>query len=148
MKLALLDVNVLIALAWPVHVHHRVAHQWFARNAAFGWVTCPLTQLAFVRISSNPKIIRNAVSPRQAIELLGRNISHPNHIFWPDDLSFAEASSMLTETLVSHRQVTDRYLLALARSKNGKLATLDRKMADLLLATGSPSEILELLPTD
>ena len=27
---ALLDVNVLVALAWPNHVHHTQAHRWFS----------------------------------------------------------------------------------------------------------------------
>jgi predicted nucleic acid-binding protein len=39
--------------------------------------------------------------------------------------------------LVGHQQVTDAYLLALARKKGGKLATLDRSVAGLL-PSGSP----------
>ena len=30
--IALPDVNVLIALAWPNHVHHDAARSWFATN--------------------------------------------------------------------------------------------------------------------
>lgn len=33
----LLDVNVLVALAWPNHVHHVSARRWFAAEAAQGW---------------------------------------------------------------------------------------------------------------
>jgi hypothetical protein len=29
---SLLDVNVLLALAWPTHVYHLAAHRWFAEN--------------------------------------------------------------------------------------------------------------------
>ena len=29
---ALLDVNILVALFDPMHVHHEAAHEWFARN--------------------------------------------------------------------------------------------------------------------
>ena len=45
MSVSLLDVNVLLALAWPTHVHHLAAHRWFAENSGLGWATCPLTQL-------------------------------------------------------------------------------------------------------
>jgi predicted nucleic acid-binding protein len=30
----LLDVNLLIALAWPNHVHHTSARAWFSTHAA------------------------------------------------------------------------------------------------------------------
>ena len=70
MAVALLDINVLVALAWPNHEHHDISHRWFAAHAAAGWATCPLIQCGFVRISSNPKIIANAVKPDDAIALL------------------------------------------------------------------------------
>ena len=34
---ALLDVNVLVALFDPDHIHHELAHDWFADNHAGGW---------------------------------------------------------------------------------------------------------------
>jgi predicted nucleic acid-binding protein len=34
--MTLLDVNVLIALAWPNHVHHDLAQTWFERNRRHG----------------------------------------------------------------------------------------------------------------
>ncbi len=51
---ALLDVNVLVALFDPMHVHHEAAHEWFALNRKDRWATCPLTENAFVRVLSNP----------------------------------------------------------------------------------------------
>jgi predicted nucleic acid-binding protein len=30
--ITLLDVNVLIALAWPNHVHHGIARNWFRKQ--------------------------------------------------------------------------------------------------------------------
>jgi hypothetical protein len=35
-----LDVNLLIALAWPNHPQHARAHAWFAKERAKGWRTC------------------------------------------------------------------------------------------------------------
>jgi uncharacterized protein len=130
-KVALLDVNMLIALAWPSHVHHVAAQAWFGEQAQHGWSTCPLTQCAFVRISSNPKIIPDAVTPREALTLLAASVRHKAHVFWPDDLSLRD-SAIPTGLLIGHRQVTDAYLLGLAIQHDGRLVTLDAGVAALL----------------
>lgn len=126
----LLDTNVLIALAWPNHVHHCDTQAWFARKGAAGFRTCPMTQTGFVRISSNPAFTPGAVSPGEALALLERVARLPGHDFWPDDLLLREAVS-LGAAPIGHRQVTDAYLLALARSHGGILATLDRAVSVL-----------------
>jgi uncharacterized protein len=66
----LLDVNVLIAMAWPTHRAHERVQEWLAHNAREGWATCPLTQTAFVRILSNPAFSPNALTPADALALL------------------------------------------------------------------------------
>lgn len=128
----LLDVNVLIALAWPVHVHHAIAHKWFEDVGHKSWATCPLTQLAFVRISSNPKIISAAVAPRAAVQTLGEMVALEGHVFWADDLQVSDLASFASNSLVGHRQVTDAYLIELAKRHKGKVVTLDAGLADLL----------------
>ncbi|MGI9022281.1 MAG: type II toxin-antitoxin system VapC family toxin, partial [Acidimicrobiales bacterium] len=58
----LLDVNVLIALAWPNHVHHDRARSWFSGPGSSGWATRPLPQHGFVRVSSHP-MLPHAATP-------------------------------------------------------------------------------------
>lgn len=134
MSVTLLDVNLLIALAWPQHVHHRAAHAWFSRAGHQAWATCPVTQLAFIRISSNPKIIPDAVTPREAVETLKQIVALPGHQFWADDVQPVEAVPFARRAFVGHRQVTDGYLLALVRGRGGALATFDAGVAELLPA--------------
>lgn len=141
----LLDVNVLIALAWPNHVHHEIAHRWFAASARKAWATCPLTQLAFVRISSNPAIVAAAVSPREALRLMAEVTARPGHEFWPDAVELTGVAEFSSAALVGHRQVTDAYLLGLARSRGGRLATFDRGVADLLTDPRERAELVELI---
>lgn len=141
MKPYLLDVNVLIALGWPSHVHHEEAQNWFARHRKAGFRTCPLTETGFVRISSNPGFTPEAVSPWEALALLDRITSLPEHGFWPDDLPLGRAIAG-GEPLLGHRQITDAYLVALAKRHRGVLATLDRSV----LALPEASEAVELLP--
>jgi predicted nucleic acid-binding protein len=50
---ALLDVNFLVALFDPDHIHHDAAHDWFADERAHGWATCPLTENGLVRVVTN-----------------------------------------------------------------------------------------------
>jgi len=121
----LLDVNVLIALVWPSHVHHGLAQAWFSERRAAGFRTCPLTEIGFIRISTNSKFTSEAVLPTEALAILERIRSMPEHEFWPDDLAISTALGG-GAGIVGHRQITDAYLLALARSHGGVLATLDR----------------------
>ena len=144
MSIGLLDVNVLIALAWPSHVHHRHAHAWFSANQAAGWATCPLTQCAFIRVSSNPKIIPEAVTPREALALLQKIVSLERHVFWPDEVPFHH-EAIPTELLVSHRQITDAYLLGLSIRNKAKLVTLDRGVAALLPPDSPHNGAIEIL---
>lgn len=144
MSVGLLDVNVLIALAWPTHVHHALAHRWFARNFRRGWATCPLTQLGFVRVSSNPAIIPEAVTAREALEVLAAIISRRGHVFWPDAISLADPA-LPAGQIMGHRQFTDAYLLALAAHHRGRLVTLDSSIP-AMLAPGDPRrEAIEVI---
>ncbi len=143
MSVYLLDVNVLVALTWPTHVHHVAARRWFDRNCASGWATCPITQLGFVRLSSNPKIIRDAVSPREAVAMLERLVALPGHQFWPDDVMVAATGSFASLAFVGHRQATDAYLLALAQQQGGELATFDRGIAELIADRGQRERWIE-----
>jgi toxin-antitoxin system PIN domain toxin len=127
----LLDVNVLIALLWPAHEHHEAALAWFAAADRRRWATCPLTQLAFVRITSNAAFSRDALTPAEAITVLDRNLAHPRHVFWPDGIPLCADTLRPLDRLQGHRQVTDAYLLALASTRKGVLATFDAGIESL-----------------
>lgn len=126
MKAALVDINILTALLWPTHEHHGAAHRWFDRRGSRPWATCPLTQLGFVRIVSNPAFSPDALSPVDAVTLLAENLAHPEHEFWADGLDVPAAVKGIDATLQGYRQLTDAYLLALAHRRKGVLATFDR----------------------
>ncbi len=127
----LLDVNVLVALAWPTHVHHRVARRWFADCHGDGWATTPVTEFGFVRVSSNPAAVGDPLTPAEAIVVLEEIRRRPGHETWADDISPTDRRVVDPARLVGHRQVSDAHLLALARRHHGRLATLDRAVADL-----------------
>lgn len=145
MSAFLLDVNVLVALLWPLHRSHVITRRWFARNVRQEWATCPLTQAGFVRLISNAAVSGLVVSPQDGLHLLSENLDHPHHRFWSDDISYPEAVAPFRDRLVGHRQVPDAYLLGLAIHHRGRLATLDRGVLSLL-GEGSPErEHVELI---
>lgn len=121
----LLDVNVLLALAWPTHQHHHAAHQWFHKESNHGWATCALTQLGFVRLSSNPSYSVDAVTPQDAATLLARLTAHKRHRFWTE-LPALNASGLTHAT--GHQQVMDAYLVSLARHHKGRVVTFDSRL--------------------
>jgi toxin-antitoxin system PIN domain toxin len=144
-KAALLDINILTALLWPAHEHHEAAHRWFGGRADARWATCSLTQLGFVRIVSNPAFSRDALSPVEALALLGENLVHPGHDFWADSLQVPTAVKGMEASLQGYKQLTDAYLLALAHQRKGALATFDRGLRTL--AGDAFRSSLEIVPT-
>lgn len=129
--IALLDVNVLVALAWPNHVHHDAAHAWFSEHRINGWATCPITEAGFVRISCNPAAVGQTVTPSDAVGLLRSLIQQESHSFWPLEISMAELPEDMLTRVQGYRQITDTVLLATAIQRNGLLATLDSGLARL-----------------
>jgi hypothetical protein len=141
----LLDANALIALGWPAHEHHARMLAWFRDQARHGWATTPFTQAAFVRIVSQPAFSGSAIGPREAAELLSRNLSHRHHSFFPLDMQITEVAALCTGGLMGHRQVTDAYLLALAVKRKCKLVTFDSGLAQLLATESERRVHVELM---
>lgn len=120
----LLDVNFLVALAWPNHLAHVRAVSWFLANRETLFATCPMTEAGFVRISMNPLIVTEQISSGAALAMLDTYRTRYKHVFWPDTLTATEALSIFNH-LSGHRQITDAYLLALAIANEGKLVSFD-----------------------
>ena len=148
MRKALLDVNVLLALAWPNHIHHDAAHRWFAGQRPHGWATCPLTQLAFVRLSSQPSVAKTTVTVSEAMRALESNLSAPEHEFWTLEQGVPEIHPEIRRRLMGHHQLADAFLLDLAIRKEGKLATFDRRLEQLLEPGSDHRSSLEILPAE
>ena len=136
----LADVNVLLALLWPRHVHHEAAQKWFAAHGHRNWATNTIVQLGAIRLLTNPAITNGAVNPLTAVRVVAEATSHPNHQFWALDKT---ANSMLAgaEILVKgYRQWTDLFLLRHAVDRKGKLVTFDKGMAEVGAIAGAPPD--------
>jgi uncharacterized protein len=131
----LLDVNLIVALVWPAHVHNRAAEQWFTENRRHGFRSCPITQAGTVRILAHPRYGRDSMTLAGAQGALRDLIALPEHGFWPVNFALAEAIE-LAGPITGHQQITDAYLVALAIANGGILATFDRRVLGLRGAKG------------
>jgi uncharacterized protein len=142
--IALLDVNVLVAIFDPDHVHHEASHRWFAANRASGWATCPLTENGVIRILANAAYSEAHETAASIGDRLGEFCSVDDHFFWPDSTSLCDAQRF-NLARVSHRQITDIYLLGLAVENSGKFATFDRRIP-MHAVIRANRESLEVIP--
>jgi toxin-antitoxin system PIN domain toxin len=124
-RVHLLDVNVLVALFDPGHIHHDTAHDWFASVGSAAWATCPLTENGFVRVLSNPAYPGRRTTAADAAGRLAQLTGRPGHTFWEDGVSILDPTRFVVGAWTGYREITDAYLLALAVSRSGALATLD-----------------------
>lgn len=125
-RVALLDVNLLVALFDPDHVHHELAHDWFADHEADGWATCPVTEAGFLRVLTNPAYGAPLTRAADLVGSLRTFCSSRQHGFWGDTVSLTDESLFEPSLIRGHRQLTDVYLLGLACRMKGCLATFDR----------------------
>lgn len=137
----LLDANLLIALTHASHVHHGEAHAWLEQVSKRRWATCALTQLAFVRLTSNPRVVGDTISPSQAMQALASMTAQAQHEYWVDAPEPLQVPTLASAALVGHRQVTDAYLLGLATARSQCLATLDRGLLTFAQANGLAAHI-------
>lgn len=122
----LLDVNLLLALTDPMHVHHQSAHRWFLEKGQRAWATCPLTENGFIRIASHPNYPNRPGNVTAVLDIFRRLCEAPGHRFWTEDVSILQI--LEPDAIITHAQITDVYLLGLAVHRKGKLATLDKRI--------------------
>ena len=146
-RVALLDVNVLVALFDPDHVHHDLAHDWFGVQRRHGWATCPLTEAGFVRVTSNPRFSPDALRPAASAAQLRRFCASGHHHFWPDQVTLRDEKLFDLAQARGHGQLTDVYLLGLARRQDGMLATFDRSIPLTAVSGASSRHLAVITPT-
>ena len=147
-RVALLDVNVLVALFDADHIHHEAAHDWFADNRSAGWATCPITENGLIRVLANPKYGSPIAGVPAMLDRLTRFRASGHHEFWPDAISLADESIFTPSLMRGYRQLTDVYLLGLAQKRGGRLATFDRSIP-LGAVAGAGTDTLAIIgPAD
>jgi toxin-antitoxin system PIN domain toxin len=128
----LLDVNLLVALAWPHHILFAPAQRWFASIRALGWATTPSTEAGLVRLSMNPAVAGQVPAWSAVLQLVRRMRAVEGHRRWEDTVDLTEDPIVARARVVGHRQVGDVLLAAAAAHNGGRLATVDRGVLEAL----------------
>ena len=144
MAIALLDVNMLLALFHEGHVHHDVAHDWFVDHGGLGWASCPLTENGLIRILGSPARLKEHLPLQDVRDLLKTFCEHSAHQFWPDDISIRDTSRFDVDAIRGHQQLTDVFLLGLAVKHGGRFVTLDQRVP-LAAVHGATRASLEVI---
>ena len=140
---ALLDINVLIALLDPDHSLHQRTRDWFSRNAAAGWTSCPITQNGCVRIMAAPGY-PHPLPVRAVMERLREATQNPHHEFWADDVNLLEPRIADVSRIHGPRQLTDLYLLALAVHRDGCFVSFDASIPRTAIRGADKKHLLTL----
>jgi hypothetical protein len=140
---ALFDVNVLIALLDTDHVGRSVATAWFAAQLKHGWASCPVTENGTARIMASAGY-SNPLPVAAILERLGMAKATEHHRFWPDDVSLTDVEVFNHTELLGPKQITDRYLLALAVRNNGRLVTFDQGIRPTAVVGASAEHLVQL----
>jgi hypothetical protein len=111
----LLDINVLLAAIWSNHPQFATADAWLAGKSV---AVCPITELGFLRISTNKKTI--AAPMNDARKALQKFLVETKAARIADDLPALASHAGTSDP------VTDQYLATLAGRHGYKLATFDR----------------------
>lgn len=129
-KIALLDVNVLIALLDNKHKHHALATSWLFEWLIAGnrWASCPITQNGCMRILSLPSY-ENGFKILDIKEKLTTFINKSHHVFIPDNISLLQDELINWQYIQGSKQLTDAYLLALAKYNHAVFVSLDNRIA-------------------
>ena len=143
---SLLDVNVLIALIDPYHIHHEAADSWFADNGPHGWATSAVTENGLLRVICNPSYQGTRVTLKEGIVSLRRLCEMRGHMFWAELISIRDSRVVRWNHVQGHRQLTDLYLLALAVRNGGKLATFDSAISVRAISDATALN-LEIIPS-
>ena len=113
----LLDVSTLIALLWELHVHNEQATRWQEKADL---AICPLTELGFLTISTQPSFGATVAEARKMLRDWKR-AQKPQ--FVPCDLDSLDSDEPPTGT-----RTTDFYVASLAAKHGMQLATLDESI--------------------
>lgn len=140
----LLDVNVWIALLDEAHVHHLTALA-FMEQKKLKIATCPLVENGVIRILNLPGYSKfGPVGFERVVNKLQEICGDMDHAFWPDGVTMRTTGLIDWTRVLGHNQITDTYLLALAKANHGCLVTLDHRVA-LSTVVGASAKNLHLL---
>jgi toxin-antitoxin system PIN domain toxin len=124
-----LDVNVLMALYRPKHVHHSAARSWFDQALAQGepFTVPDVVWTGFLRLVTNRRVMRVPAGFGEAWDFMSAVREHDNYLeFAPSPRTLTEFAHVSLQSNASANLVTDAYIAACAAVLGATVVTFDR----------------------
>jgi toxin-antitoxin system PIN domain toxin len=125
----LIDANLLLYASDTASVHHEAARRWLEKTfsepepVALAWVVL----LAFLRVGTNPRLRKNALSIAEATSIVSDWLERPMvTILSPGERHWQILRDLLAKGQAHGPLITDAHLAALAIEHGAILATTDR----------------------
>ncbi len=125
----LLDANVLLYAYQPRSEQHQRCRAWVEETfsgtgpVCLAWVTI----LAFIRISTNPRIFEQPLSVAEAVSAVSTWLTQPSvSVLEAGERGWEILGGLLTTAQASGPLVMDAFLAALALENGATLCTTDR----------------------
>jgi uncharacterized protein len=130
--LILIDANLVLYAFDTSSPHHRPARRWLTATlsgqepVAMPWATI----LAFLRLSTDPRLLRRPLTTAEAASIVAEWLERPNiNVLSAAERHWSILSRLLDEGQVRGALVTDAHMAALAIEHGAALATVDRNFA-------------------
>ncbi|MGK0176279.1 MAG: putative nucleic acid-binding protein [Lentimonas sp.] len=121
------DVNLLLAYGWRSHFKHELCRYWLDSVPSF--LTCPITELGFLRVSMSPGYRASIVDAMRVLDsITQKNNSQAIHCDIP---------ASVIEKVTNYKDTTDAYLVELSKTHSCRLATLDGALVSANWAQGT-----------
>jgi toxin-antitoxin system PIN domain toxin len=128
----LIDANLLLYAYDESSAHHDASRRWLERMlngtelVRFAW----LTLWAFIRISTNPRLLTRPLSSREAHAIIESWLQQPNAgVLEPGERHLEILRALLVEGQATADLVTDAALAAIAIEHGARLCSTDRDFA-------------------
>lgn len=138
------DVNTLLALLDPMHVHHGTVCRWFESRAPWRMLPCPHVENGVIRVASQSAYPNRPGTSAQVRVILQNFISAVGAESCTSSISLLQDSILLKPETLTPPRIADLYLLALAVANGARLATLDQRIPAEAIAGGLPG--IEIIP--
>jgi toxin-antitoxin system PIN domain toxin len=125
-KKCLLDVNCWLAAAVRRHRHHLEAKKWIDDSVA-PLAFCRVTQMAFLRLVTNPKVMgADVLTAQQAWETYQKFLADPRIVFAEEPAGLDNSWTAITDSAgFKQNYWTDSYLAAFAKAGSYTVVTFD-----------------------
>jgi uncharacterized protein len=130
-KICLPDVNVWLAFAFDRHVHHGIAKDWFAQLGPDEAALCRITQMGFLRLITNHRVMAGEALSQRAAWALYDDLTHDKRVVFVSEPAEVEVAwkHYTQDSFTGTNVWTDAYLAALATVHGMTLVSFDRGVA-------------------